>query len=331
MKNLIFIALFLSENIAIAQLSGQTESYPLNKIGYNSAYIANNGKASFTAIGQYGKNAEPGSLKNYYLALETPISKNLGAAIQFSNYSNLLFNNKTITIGFSNKIKLGETSSISIGLSAGAVNTKYDFETDYGLSIVKEAADFKTSTDFPSSTKAGNINQFAENQYVLGAGIFLNASSWHFGFAIPNILKNEIPVDISTITKVQLERPAYLSVEKDFNLNQKWKLTAGSLYRFSKNEYQKGLDINTAFWFDKKYSLGIWQQRLGSKSGAENKPLLAVAEVIVNKVRLAYSFNLTNNSANYTNIKQQILLRLDIDYLKKKQNNNAQSFKKQTR
>ena len=77
--------------------------------------------------------------------------------------------------------------------------------------------------------------------------------------------------------------------------------------------------------------MGLLQQRLGSSSLSQNRPLLAVAEVVVNKVRLAYSYNLANTSTNYTNIKQQILLRLEIDYIKKKQILNGKSFEKQNK
>lgn len=327
--NLVFL-LFLVKT-ATGQQAGLTESYPIHKLGYNAALAALNGQSSFTAIGQYGLNADPGSLKNYYLALEAPLFKNIGAAIQYSNYSNLLFNNKTLAISISNQFKLNENTALSIGVSSGIVNSKYDFETDYGLSIVKENADTQLPSAFPSTSKTANINQFAESQYLLGAGLFLNAKTWHIGLAIPNIIKNEVPADINTNTKVLLERPAFASIEKDFIVNSKWKIIAGSLYRFSKNEYQKGFDLNAAFWYNKKYSLGLWQQRLGSNSLSQNRPLLAVAEVVVNKVRLAYSYNLSNNSSNFTNIKQQILLRLEIDYLKKKQIKNGQSIEKQNK
>lgn len=331
MKILNLLFLFFLLKVASAQQAGITESYPIHKLGYNAAAAAQNGQASFTAIGQYGTGGQPGSLKNYYLALETPIIKNIGAAIQFSNYSNLLFNNKTIAISLSNQFKLNENTKLSLGVSGGVVNSKYDFETDYGLSIVKEKVDIDPTTAFPSSSKSANFNKFAENQYLLGAGVFVNSKTWHIGFAIPNIIKNEVPADLNTNTKVQLERPAYISLEKDIVLNPKWKIIAGSLYRFSKNEYQKGFDINAAFWYNKKYSLGLLQQRLGSSSLSQNRPLLAVAEVVVNKVRLAYSYNLANTSTNYTNIKQQILLRLEIDYIKKKQILNGKSFEKQNK
>lgn len=327
--NILFF-LFLVKT-ASSQQVGLTESYPIHKLGYNAALAAQNGQASFTAIGQYGLSDQPGSLKNYYLAFEAPLFKNIGAAIQYSNYSNLLFNNKTIALSLSNQFKLSENTTLSLGVSGGMVNSKYDFETDYGLSIVQEKADIQSPSAFPSTSKTANINQFSENQYLLGAGVFLNSKTWHIGFAIPNIIKNEVPADLNTNTKVKLERPAFISLEKDLILNPKWKIIAGSLYRFSKNEYQKGVDINTAFWYNKKYSLGLWQQRLGSKSLSQNRPLLAVAEVVVNKVRLAYSYNLSNTSTNYTNIKQQILLRLEIDYLKKKQIKNGQSIEKQNK
>lgn len=307
-------------NYGFGQQMGHTESYPLNKLGYNPAMASIDRKAHFTTIGQYGDNNSLGSLKNYYLAAEIPLLKSAGLAIQYSDYSNLLLKNKTLSFGFSKHLKINEKANISFGINTGFVNSKIDYNTEYGLSIVKEADKSSASFIPPSGTMQGK-NEVVESQYILGGGVFFNAEKWHLGFAIPNLIKNDLPADITQTTKVILERPAYLSLERDFSINKKFKITSGGLYRFSKDEFQKGLDIQSSIWLKEKYSLGLWYQRIGAKSLGVNKPLLATTEIIVNKVRMGYSFNLTNNAANFTNIKQQIMLRLDIDYLKKKQKN----------
>ncbi len=320
MKNISLILIMLFANYAFTQQMGHTESYPLNKLGYNPAIASIDKKAHLTAIGQYGDNNSLGSLKNYYLAAEISILKTAGLAIQYSDYSDLLLKNKTFSFGLSKHFKINDKATLSFGLSTGFVNSKIDYNTDYGLSVIKEEE--KTSAAFkPTSSNNQAKMEIGESQYLLGGGIFLNAEKWHLGFSIPNLIKNELPADLTQSTKIVLERPAFLSIEKDFKFSEKLKLTSGGLYRFSKNEFQKGLDIQSSIWLKEKYSLGLWYQRIGAKSIGNNKPLLATTEIIVNKVRLSYSFNLTNNAANYTNIKQQIMLRLDIDYLKEKQKN----------
>jgi type IX secretion system PorP/SprF family membrane protein len=326
MQKLILLISFIFINKAIGQHQGFTESYPINKLGINPALAGSDPKMRFSAIGQYGKANELGSLKNYYVSLEVPILKSIGTSIQYSDYSNLLVKYNTLAVGFAKHFQINDKTSLSFGLNGGTSNVKYDYKSDYGLSYLQELND-KTVVKNPDkgsllpsgSFGQNSVNQFAENQYLLGAGVFLNADKWHIGFAIPNLVKNKLPDNQDPAIKYVVERPAFLSLERDFDLTKKISLKSGTLYRFTKNEYSKGLDLQTSVWLNKKYSLGIWYQRIGAKSIDQNKPLLGVAEIIVSKARLAYSFNLSKNSNNFTNIKQQVMLRLDIDYLKKKQ------------
>ncbi|MES2795180.1 MAG: type IX secretion system membrane protein PorP/SprF [Bacteroidota bacterium] len=318
MKNLIFIWLIVAAKSTIAQQTGLTESYPFQKLGHNPALASLDQKLHAVVLGQYGDLNETENLKNYYLAMEVPILKSMGLAVQYSDYSYNYTYLKNLSLSISKHIKLGENTTFSYGFTGGQVNTTIDYENNNTLTVVKEAD--KNSSAIISKTPINSAGQYSENQYLLGAGVFLNANQWHIGIAIPNIIKNQIPLVIDPNTQVVLERPAYFSLEKDFKLSDKLKLTSGGLYRFTKNPYQKGLDIQSSVMLNEKYSLGLWYQRIGAEQiKNQNKPLLVVAEIIIKKARLAYSVNLINNSSSYSNIKQQIMLRLDIDYLKKKQ------------
>lgn len=318
-KLFLLISIFIINN-AFGQQQGLTETYILNKLGVNAALASVDNDAHFTAIGQYGPANEIGSLKNYYLAIELPIMKSYGLSAQYSDFSNLLVKNNTVVLGLSKHFQLNDKTKLSFGLSSGVATTKYDYNSDYGISFVKEM-DLSTSKSTTSSFGPFKPKEYSGQQYLLGGGVFLNADKWHFGFAIPNIIKNKMP-DIADSNKEYLaERPAFFSVEKDIKMSDKLKLTSGGLYRFSKNSFQKGLDLQTSIWLKEKYSFGIWYQRIGAKNIiGQSRPLVAVVELIIKKARLAYNFNL-NSQSNYTNIKQQVMLRLDIDYLKKKQNN----------
>lgn len=318
MKKILYAIIYLLAHNLHGQLMGITETYPLNRLGINPAMASYDQKLRFNAIGQYGKANEIGSLKNYYLSVEMPILKTNGISVQYADYSNLLLKSNTINLGIAHHIKFSDKTSFSVGLSGGISNMKYDYESDFGISYVKEAD--KAALDpssMASSKSTQSLNKFEANNYLLGAGIFLNVDKWHLGFGIPNIIKNKLP-DSQDLTKnYQLERPAFLSIERDFMLHEKLKLVSGGLYRFSKLPIQKGLDLQASFWYNSKYSLGVWTQRIGSETFLNNKrPLLATAEIAIKNARLAYNFNI-NKATGYTNIKQQVMLRIDIDYVKK--------------
>jgi type IX secretion system PorP/SprF family membrane protein len=323
MKKLYFLVLLFASIRITAQNAGFIETYPQNKLGYNPAFSGNENKMKITTIGQYGANNKLGSLKNYYLAAEIPIFKAAGIALQYSDYSYNLTKNKILSINIAKHIKFNAKTSLSYGITTGIADTRLDYESDYGISYLKESKSAFDSDKINVSKSSINPNEqiqkFAENQYLLGAGIYFNADKWHFGFSVPNIIKNKSPKDAAVSTKIDLDRPAFLSIERDFQLNKTLDLKTGGLYRFSKNTLEKGLDIQTSLWLNKKYSLGLWYQKLSTNNCCENNPILATSEIVVKKVRLGYSVKLKDNK-NYTNVKQAVMLRIDIDYLKNKKN-----------
>jgi type IX secretion system PorP/SprF family membrane protein len=321
MKQLLLLTLLVGTNSLVAQQTGLTETYSINKIGYNPAAAGSENSIRITAIGQYGNINTLGSLKNYYLAAETQLQKSIGIALQYSNYSYNLIDHKAVSISITKHLPIGEKSKLSFGITSGLVNSKLDFTSNYGLTYITKSKNVsETDLQAAQKTPQNNFENFAEKQWLLGVGIYFNAEKWHLGFAIPNAIKNKMPVDLTTGTKTELARPAFLSLERDFELTNKIDLKAGSLYRFTNNIYQKGLDINANIWLNKKYSLGLMYQRIGAENICNGKPILAMAEVIIKKARLAYTFNINNKCNEYTNIQQAVMFRLDIDYIKNKTN-----------
>jgi type IX secretion system PorP/SprF family membrane protein len=325
MKYLYFFFCCLVSSFAYSQQTGQTENYLLNKLGTNSALASIDQEAHVTALGQYGPANCLGSLKNYYFAAEIPLMKSFGLALQYSSNSFKLADSKTVTLGIAKHIDLGDKLKISLGVNGGYSNTEFDFTSDYGISLMKKGTVDKSTSIISGPNGpmfSQNSNNFKQDQYLLGAGVFLNSDTWHVGFSVPNLVKNTVPNYMDPSKTVVLERPAFLSVQKDLKLNKKFSLTTGGLYRFSKiNPAQRGLDLQASLWLNEKYSLGFWYQRIGAKQASnmnESKPLVIVTETIINKLRLGYAFNFSNNPSNFTNIKQQVMLRIDIDYLKKK-------------
>ena len=320
MKKILIFSFLLFSFCTIGQQTGLTETYTLNKLGTNPALASYDQKMRFVAIGQYGKANELGSLKNYYLSVEMPVFKSTGASIQYSDYANFLLKSNTLAVGLAQHIKISDNATLSMGLNGGISHIKYDFTSDYGLSYVQEVNKSVVDPSAMASSKSTtSIKNFAGDRYLLGGGVFLNAQKWHIGVAIPNIIKNKLPDSQDPAVKYTLERPAFISLERDINLNKNLKIVGGGLYRISNLPFNKGLDLQASIWLQKKYSLGLWYQRIGALASTQNRPLLATAEISIKNARLAYNFNLTNQAAVYTNIKQQIMLRLDIDYLKKKQ------------
>jgi hypothetical protein len=309
-------SLLLAISIASkAQVWGLSGGYLLQKSQGNVAMLSRSNATQVYAMGSLGPATQLGALNSFYIAVQSPISKNTYIGLSATQYEHNLLNNKAITINVAQKIKLSAKSSLSLGLNIGAAKTNFDLNTDYGLAY-KAAEDIlvpqKGST---FNLKVPDISQYAASQAIIGAGVYLNFEKLHIGFGIPNLIKNMQPSTKYPYADSLIERPAYLSIERDVVLNKNFSLSTGINYRASSNAYQKGFDVLAALWYKQKYSLGLAQQRITAEAG--QKPLLATAEVSIGKARLAYNFNL-GPSQPYTNIKQQILLRLDIDLLKPK-------------
>jgi type IX secretion system PorP/SprF family membrane protein len=320
MKYFILILFIFIKLTIFGQQTGLTENYVLNKLGSNPALASIDNKARLMATGQYGPNALNGNLKNYALTLEMPILKNSGISMQYSDFNYKLSKIKMLTIGIAKHVKFGDLGTISIGLNGGVANNQLDFSSDYGLSVVSEIGkSASSSADYQILKPSTLPTDFRKNQYLIGAGIYLNYDTWHLGFSKPNMIKNAIP-DYLNPTKMQiLERPTFISLQKDIKISSKISLTSGGLYRISKiNKAQQGLDLQTSIWLNKKYSVGLWYQRIGNQTTNDPKPIIALTEVIINKVRLGYAYNFNEKPGTFTNIKQQIMFRLDFDYIKKK-------------
>ncbi len=328
MKTTLFILTIFIWQGASAQNAGITDTYVFNKLAINAATSCNNNKAKVLVISQLSdKNAIRG-IHNNYVAIEMPISNKIGAAIQYSDFSLKLNKTKSFQIGLSKHFAVGDKATFSIGANGGISSTVMDFTSDFATSLLsqfesnpaastsydKTSGSFLSRGQFPS-------NDISQNQYLFGAGIYLNAEKWHLGFSVPNMIKNKTINFLDPTKEVVLERPAFLTVEKDFILSKQLTLKTGTLYRFSKlNPYTKGLDIQSSIWLKQKYSLGFWYQHIGSKIFNEPHPFMATTEVIFKKLRLGYSYNLRDNNKMASNIRQQIMFRIDIDYIKKKTN-----------
>lgn len=312
-KKLLHISLILFMAVqADAQIEGMSQSYVLNKLGYNIAYAGSQKKLRLQALGQYGPTKQLGGLSNYYISVDAPLGQGFNAAVQFSKYSYKVNAINSYTIGINKKIKINEQASLAVGINGGISNNEYDYDTDYGLSYVS-AMTAKAGSFMPSSY---NKVEFSQAQRILGAGVFFNFNKWHFGAAIPNIIENKLPDYQNAGEVIYLQRPAFINVENDFKLSEKYSLRPGLLYRVTSNELSNGIDASLALRYKEKYSFGLWQQRIGAASGPS--PLLATTELTLGGSQLAYSINLSG-SKNNNLIQQQILLRLDIDFLKAKE------------
>ncbi len=313
-KYFILILLFIFSASARAQVAGISNGYLLQASQANIAQITNNDSYKAYAMLQLGPKNELGGLENYYLNLQSKLLKhNMAFSVQFSNLDYKLLHSKTINLALAKRLQLSPKTNISVGVNIGTSRNTINFDNDYGLSVIAEAM---KSTSYTSKSQM-SANNYDKNQTIFGAALYANVDTWHVGFAVPNMIKNSQPQSAFPFDEQVLERPGFFSLEKDLKLNDKLEFLPSVYYRFSSDAFQKGADVVAQLRYLKKYKVGLAQQRIGQTEGY--KPLLAMAEVAIKNTGLAYTINLKSENSDFTNIKQQVMLRVDLDFLGNKQ------------
>jgi hypothetical protein len=307
-----------------AQIAGLNNGYVVDKGQYNPAFWNNNNKAQLTVGGWLGPKTSLGAAENMYTSIRVHIYKNIQLGLMASNYAHEVSKTTAFVASASYKAQLNSSNYVTLGMQLGNATTKFDYSNGFGLSYQTQQSADKTASPASYAGQLDQLKTYANSQTLLGVGIFANFAKWQIGAALPNIIKNKQPNTQIPYNEQVLERPGFIQIERTFILQENWQLLAGVNHRLSKNIYQKGLDIQSVLNYKKKYGLGLIQQRISATKG--QKPLLALAEVSIKNTTLAYTLNLSSNSYPFTTIRQQVLLRLDIDWLGQKQKTQQKSI-----
>lgn len=178
-----FIPLLFSGILAATTSQAQQEpmysQYMFNTMAINPAYAGNRDVLSFTTIGRYQWLGVNGSPTTWSFTLDMPV-KNEKMGIGLAAYTDALGyeNNVGISLAYSYKVKLGEKTTLSLGVSPGV------HKIGWTLSNVQNIQD-----EDPVFTAANSINRILPN---VGAGFFISNDRSYLGVSVPQIIQHKL-------------------------------------------------------------------------------------------------------------------------------------------
>lgn len=180
-----FIPMLFTGIIAATTSQAQQEpmysQYMFNTMAINPSYAGSRDVLSFTTVGRYQWLGVEGSPKTWSFTLDMPV-KNEKMGIGLAAYSDGLGlqENVGLSVAYSYKVKVGEKTTLSLGVSPGI------HKMGWRLSDVQNLTDEDNVFD-----AMNNINRLFPN---VGAGFFLSNDKSYIGFSVPQIVQQKLNV-----------------------------------------------------------------------------------------------------------------------------------------
>lgn len=267
---------------SLAQQDPIYASYMMNPLAINPAYAGSNNmlNASLQYRTQWaGLDANPTTINfsSHMAAYHNKVGVGL-MVIQ----DKLGENKNTEFQGlFSYKIQL-DNSWLSFGMQTGFIR----YETDPSMLTIRDPGD-------PA------FYQLTETKFNTGVGLLLKSDNYMVGISVPRLL----PATVSQGGQsIELYKQAYYlfgSYAWLFNENVRFKPSV--LMRYTQGS-PMSYDINASFTFKEKYTGGLFTRNFNTYG--------VLAQVVVDKFRLGYVFELPTGSSNLNFTTHEITLGL---------------------
>jgi type IX secretion system PorP/SprF family membrane protein len=269
--------------------------YMFNTLALNPAYAGSRDVLSVTAVGRYQWLNIDGSPKTHSFSVDMPFkNEKMGVGIIAYNDAIGVANNTGVNIAYSYKLKLGERSTLALGLQPTITSLSL------ALSKVNNLIDI-TDPIFNS----GDVTNLTFNA---GVGLYLSNDKGYVSLSVPQIIEQKnFPKITTSIGKNQ--RHYFLTM--GFVVGKgNFKVKPSTIIRYV-NGSPAGIDGNINFWIKDKISFGI--------SGRKSQPTFQGIDKIDAAVGL---FELQ--------LSPQLRLGYAYDYNQTRVNGGSDLFKKIT-
>jgi type IX secretion system PorP/SprF family membrane protein len=231
------IAMSLS---SFAQQEVIYSQYMFNTLALNPAYAGSRDVLSVTAVGRYQWLNIDGSPKTHSFSVDMPFkNEKMGIGIIAYNDAIGVANNTGLNIAYSYKLKLGQRSTLALGLQP----------TISSLSLALSKVDNLINLNDP-------IFQNDQNRlfFNAGLGLYLSNDKGYVSLSVPQIIEQKIiPSEITSTGKNQ--RNYFLTM--GFVIGKgNFKIKPSTIVRYTKGA-PAGIDGNVNFWIKDKISFGL--------------------------------------------------------------------------
>lgn len=240
LQYIILTALLLVSSAIFAQQENVFAFYRSNMNIINPAYagVDNETIATSAIRKQWTGIAEAPETET--VSFSRPIGKNMGIGASVVTDKTFIEIQTSLTIDFSYKLKMDETTDLYLGIKAGG-----EF---YNIN----AAGLKTY-NVNSDPALGSISNFNPN---IGIGALLKKDKWYASLSIPKLLNTTRAKNQGGYASTDLDRPhIYLSGGYDLVLDASFVLKPSVMLRYV-NGAPVSVDFNSMLQIEKNFEIG---------------------------------------------------------------------------
>ncbi|TAE93637.1 MAG: type IX secretion system membrane protein PorP/SprF [Runella slithyformis] len=318
---LLLLALLAGGNKAQAQQDKMFSQYMFNMMALNPAYAGSRDVLSATALYRNQWGGLEGAPQTATFTLDMPVNRErVGVGIQLFNDRVGLENWTGAMLSYAFRIKLGERSTLALGLQGGAASFRWDLTS----------ANLGSSQSDPAFSSS--ISKILPN---FGTGIYLSNDRSYLGISVPYLIESNLNSgDVSSVQRAKIRRHFYGMMGFVIGRNN-IKLKPSMLVKYV-NGAPLALDGNLNLWFSDRIAFGVsyrnnrFNTYAGQIQAAPNGDVLT-SDALVGMIelqlsdqfRFGYSYDWTQNGLNsnrqFLNIPtHEIMLRYEFGFTKSK-------------
>lgn len=317
-KKRLTVLLLLTILVGGSKIQAQQEKmfsqYMFNMMSVNPAYAGSRDVLSATALYRNQWGGIQGAPKTTTFTIDMPVNKErVGLGLQLFNDQLGLENYTGGFITYSFRIKVGERSTLALGLQGGA--------TSFRWNLTEAILGPGGSSNDPAF--ANNVSKMLPN---VGTGVYLSNDRGYIGVSAPYLIENNLSDYDSGTLRGKQRRHFYMMSGLVFGKNAV-KLKPSLLVKYVVGA-PIGLDGNLNLWFNDKVAIGAsyryqqFQSYRGNNS--QSDAVVGMVELqLSDQFRLGYAYDHTLNGLNHdskflTAPTHEIMLRYEFGFSKSK-------------
>lgn len=291
-KSIAFLMVFLGMvETTQAQQEAMYSQYMFNTLAINPAYAGSRDVLSMSAMLRYQWLGVDGAPTTQSFTIDMPV-KNEKMGIGAAFYRDAIGVNSTVggNLMFAYKVKLGQKTTMSMGLQGGVENVSSLLSSVANVGILD-----------PSFSEANNVNKMFPNA---GLGVFISNDRSYLGISVPKLIENKLSAyEIDGITYSTNQRRHYFAMMGFVLGKGNVKVKPSTMLRYTAGT-PLGIDGNVNVWFKEKIAIGI--------SGRKSQATLSGQEVLdavvgmlelqlTPQIRIGYAYDYNRNGLNISN------------------------------
>jgi type IX secretion system PorP/SprF family membrane protein len=286
---LVLLALGVGSTGARAQQDKMYSQYMFNMMALNPAYAGSREVLSATGLYRNQWVGIEGAPRTITFTLDAPVSKDqVGLGFQAYNDQIGIFNETGAFGTYAFRIRMGDKSTLALGLQAGAVSIQANY------------ADVKTVPGSNGGDPAfsTNLSKFLPN---FGTGVYLSSDRSYVGISVPQLLVHNLTEYNSGENRAKQRRHAYMMAGFVVGISNSLKLKPSMLVKYA-NGAPLGLDGNLNLWINDRLAIGTSYRRnqfstfQASADTFTSDAAIAMLEVqLTDQLRLGYAYDMMLN------------------------------------